>query len=189
MSTVLSAAYDAPPYAVARLVVQQYRQIVLAFVRNVIPPAFIDQVDFEQRVGVIDQPAGQYSASADTGVKPNPPAEVRETEYPSEVNQYGFITETGGAGRTRGGLSLVREYRYLADAGNLKIRADRVRFAPYGLFGGKPGGKSKNQLSTADKKVTLAAKVKNVPLVKGDVVRHEMAGAGGYGWSFERDPE
>ena len=128
-------------------------------------------------------------ASNVTGLQSNTPVEVLETEYPIEVIQYGFITDTGGAGRTRGGLGLVREYRYLADAGNLQIRADRVRFAPYGLFGGKPGGKSKNQLSTADKKVTLAAKVKNVPLVKGDVVRHEMAGAGGYGWSFERDPE
>ncbi len=128
-------------------------------------------------------------ASNVTGLQSNTPVEVLETEYPIEIVQYGFVPDTGGAGRTRGGLGLVREYRYLADAGSLQIRADRVRFAPYGLFGGEPGGKSKNQMITAGKNVTLAAKVKKVPLAKGDMVRHELAGGGGYGWSFERDPE
>jgi N-methylhydantoinase B len=128
-------------------------------------------------------------ASNVTGLQSNTPVEVLETEYPIEVVQYGFVPDTGGAGRTRGGLGLVREYRYLADAGSLQIRADRVRFAPYGLFGGEPGGKGKNQMNAAGKNIPLAAKVKKVPLAKGDTVRHELAGGGGYGWSFERDTE
>ena len=101
--------------------------------------------------------------------------------------QYGFVPDSGGAGRYRGGLSLVREYRYLADRGTLQMRADRVRFAPYGLFGGRPGGRSGNRLDPYGENVELAAKVKGRPLVRGEVVRHVLAGGGGYGWPFERD--
>ena len=122
-----------------------------------------------------------------TGLQSNTPVEVLETEYPVEMVQYGFVPDSGGAGRHRGGLSLVREYRYLAERGTLQMRADRVRFAPYGLFGGKPGGRSENRLDPYGANATLAAKVKGRPLARGEVVRHVLAGGGGYGWPFERD--
>jgi N-methylhydantoinase B len=126
-------------------------------------------------------------ASNVTGLQSNTPVEVLETEYPVEMVQYGFVPDSGGAGRHRGGLSLVREYRYLAGTGTLQIRADRVRFAPYGLFGGNPGGRSGNWLDPYGGNVGLAAKVKGRPLARGEVVRHVLAGGGGYGWPFERD--
>jgi len=97
------------------------------------------------------------------------------------------VPDSGGAGRYRGGLSLVREYRYLADRGTLQMRADRVRFAPYGLYGGRPGGRSRNRLDPYGEDIELAAKVKGRPLARGEVVRHVLAGGGGYGWPFERD--
>ena len=33
-----------------------------------------------------------------------------ESEYPIRINEYGMLADTGGAGRYRGGLGLVREY-------------------------------------------------------------------------------
>jgi N-methylhydantoinase B len=126
-------------------------------------------------------------ASNVTGLQSNTPVEVLETEYPVEMVQYGFVPDSGGAGRHRGGLSLVREYRYLAERGTLQMRADRVRFAPYGLFGGRPGGRSRNLLDPYGQNAELAAKVKGRPLKRGEVVRHVLAGGGGYGWAFERD--
>jgi N-methylhydantoinase B len=126
-------------------------------------------------------------ASNVTGLQSNTPVEVLETEYPLEMVQYGFVPDSGGAGRHRGGLSLVREYRYLAERGTLQMRADRVRFAPYGLFGGRPGGRSANRLDPYDSNAELPAKVKGRPLKRGEVVRHVLAGGGGYGWPFERD--
>jgi N-methylhydantoinase B len=66
------------------------------------------------------------------------------------------------------------------------MRADRVRFAPYGLFGGKPAGTSSNVFNPYGANTGLEAKVKNRPIRRGDVVRHILAGGGGYGWPFER---
>jgi N-methylhydantoinase B len=129
---------------------------------------------------------GLDCASNVTGLQSNTPVEVLESEYPIELVQYGFVPDSGGAGKHRGGLSLLREYRYLADAGTLQIRADRVRFAPYGLFGGQPGGRSGNWLDPYGTNVRLESKVKNRPLKRGEVVRHMLAAGGGYGWPFER---
>jgi N-methylhydantoinase B len=130
---------------------------------------------------------GLDCASNVTGLQSNTPVEVLETEYPIELVQYGFVADSGGAGKHRGGLSLLREYRYLADSGTLQIRADRVRFAPYGLFGGQPGGCSGNWLDPDGTNVRLESKVKNRPLKRGEVVRHVLAAGGGYGWPFERE--
>jgi N-methylhydantoinase B len=129
---------------------------------------------------------GLDCASNVTGLQSNTPVEVLETEYPIELVQYGFVPDSGGAGKHRGGLSLLREYRYLADAGTLQIRADRVRFPPYGLFGGRPGGRSGNWLDPYGANLRLESKVKNRPLRGGEVVRHVLAAGGGYGWPFER---
>src|SRR6185312_15652128 len=44
---------------------------------------------------------------------------------PVRVEEYGFAPDSGGPGRFRGGLGLVREYRLLADEAVLQLRADR----------------------------------------------------------------
>lgn len=105
-------------------------------------------------------------ASNVTGLQSNTPVEILETEYPLEVVQYGFVPDTGGAGRYRGGLSLVREYRFLAERGILQMRADRVRFSPYGLFGGQSGGRGSNLLDPYGTPTPLEAKVKSRPIVR-----------------------
>ena len=128
-------------------------------------------------------------ASNVTGLQSNTPVEVLETEYPIEVVRYGFVQDSGGAGRNRGGLGLVRAYRYLAEKGRLQMRADRVRFAPYGLYGGLPGGKSSNHLDPEGRNLELEAKVKLLRIARGEVIQHVMAGGGGFGWPFEREPE
>lgn len=130
---------------------------------------------------------GIDAASNVTGLQANTPVEVLETEYPLEVLQYGFVPDSGGPGRHRGGLGLIREYRYLGRQGSLQMRADRVRFAPYGLFGGRPGGRSLNVLDPYGQAQVLPAKVKHRPIREGEVVRHILAGGGGMGWPFERE--
>jgi N-methylhydantoinase B len=44
------------------------------------------------------------------------PVEIIETEFPVEVERFELIPDPGGAGRYRGGLAYVRQYRMLADA-------------------------------------------------------------------------
>ena len=67
----------------------------------------------------------------------NVSVEMIESEYPIRINEYGMLADTGGAGRHRGGLGLVREYEILSDEAILNVRSDKRRFPPHGLFGGR----------------------------------------------------
>jgi N-methylhydantoinase B len=117
----------------------------------------------------------------------NNPVEVIESEYPIAIEQYGFVPDTGGPGRFRGGLALVRQYRFLETEGTLQLRTDRRRFLPYGLQGGRPGTPSRNVLTP--RAVTELPGKCTVTIRRDDVFRHVLAGAGGFGDPLDRDPE
>ena len=118
----------------------------------------------------------------------NSPVEVLESQHPIRVEDYSLVSDSGGAGRWRGGLGVARSYRLLAAAATLQLRADRVRFRPYGLDGGTPGGASRNMIMGAAGWQPLAGKVTRV-IVRGDLIRHEQAGGGGFGNPHLREPE
>jgi N-methylhydantoinase B len=113
--------------------------------------------------------------------------EVIEAENPLEVLDYEFVPDTGGAGKFRGGMSQRKTWRMLADEGILQVRADRQTHRPYGLQGGGPGAAGRNILDpglpSAQK---LHAKL-TMTLRKGQLFRHELPGAGGWGDALERD--
>jgi N-methylhydantoinase B len=113
--------------------------------------------------------------------------EVIEAENPLEVLDYEFVPDTGGAGRFRGGMSQRKTWRMLADEGILQVRADRQTHRPYGLYGGGPGAAGRNVLDpglpTEEK---LHAKL-TMTLRKGQLFRHELPGAGGWGDALIRD--
>ena len=93
-------------------------------------------------------------------------------------------------GKYRGGLSIVREFEMLADDAVLNVRSDKRKFPPHGLFGGKPGTPSLNYLTHKGKDRLLPALLMETePMMKGDRFRAILAGGGGYGDPFERDPE
>ena len=115
--------------------------------------------------------------------------EVTEAEYPIQILAYEFVPDKSGAGKFRGGTPYRRDYRFLESEGTLQVRSDRRRFVPYGLYGGQPGKPSDNVLNPGTDKVQpLPAKV-TMTIKEGDVFRHELAGAGGWGDPLERDPE
>jgi len=111
----------------------------------------------------------------------NTPVEAVELRYPIRIERYEFIADSGGAGRTRGSLALRRDVRLLADRASFARYSDRHKFAPQGLFGGKPGGKGAlilNPGSAGERRL----KSKGLDMLeKGDLVRMELPGAGGYG--------
>ncbi len=118
----------------------------------------------------------------------NNPAEVIEAEYPLQILEYGFLPDTGGAGKYRGSCSIVREYRFTETRATLQIRSDRHNSRPYGLSGGQPGSRSKNILNPHTEARALPAKTL-LTLNRGDILRHVLAGAGGWGNPLERDPQ
>jgi len=113
--------------------------------------------------------------------------EVTETEQPLQITAYEFIQDAMGPGKYRGGAPFRREYKLLADEAVLQVRSDRHDFRPFGLYGGGPGRPSMNYLNPEENPVPLPSKL-TMTIQRGDVFRHEVAGAGGWGDPLERDP-
>jgi N-methylhydantoinase B len=118
----------------------------------------------------------------------NGPIEVVETEYPVEILSYGLAQDAGGAGKRRGGLPVRRVFRLASDA-VFTLAAEKSRFQPSGLFGGRPGALARYVLITGKKEERLFSKTRPVPLRAGDILDIQPPGAGGYGDPLERDPE
>jgi N-methylhydantoinase B len=112
-----------------------------------------------------------------------------EATKPLRVRRYGLVPDTGGAGKHRGGLALVKEWEVLAPEAVLTIRSDRRDHLPYGLHGGRPGTPSSNVVNPGEDEVVLPVlPMEVIRLKRGDVFRHVIAGGGGWGDPLERDP-
>ena len=116
-----------------------------------------------------------------------PPVEITEAEQPLQILCTEFIQDVGGAGKYRGGASIRRDYKLLEEEAVLQVRADRVAFRPYGLYGGGPGRPGRNVLNPGGEARALPGKF-TMTMKRGDVLRHEQAGPGGWGDPLERDP-
>ena len=120
----------------------------------------------------------------------NQPIELVEASVPMEISRYGFVENSGGPGRSRGGYALIREVRMLADETSLHMRSDRRAILPYGLSGGRPGTPSWNIMNPGPEQHTLpVCPMHSVALAQGDTFRHVQPGGGGHGDPLERDPE
>jgi N-methylhydantoinase B len=118
----------------------------------------------------------------------NLPIETIEARYPILMEEYALREDSCGAGRFRGGLGLVREYRLLADTAVLRLRADRHANSPYRLFGGGRAASSRNLIRQNGEWRVLPAKV-TLEITKDTVLRHEQAGGGGFGDPRLRNPD
>jgi N-methylhydantoinase B len=118
----------------------------------------------------------------------NTPVEAVEMEYPFRIERYEFIPDTGGAGKYRGALGLRRDIRLLQDEITWARYGDRQRFAPFGLFGGKPGAPGQFVLNPGTPGERVMKSKGLDTLQAGDVVSLRLPGAGGYGDPSERDP-
>jgi N-methylhydantoinase B len=113
----------------------------------------------------------------------NTPVEVLEHVYPVRVRRYSLRRGSGGQGRWRGGEGIVREVEFLT-AADASLLSDRRRFGPYGLAGGLPGACGKNMLIRRGHARPLPSKI-SLSVEKGDVLRIESPGGGGWGTSRE----
>lgn len=129
------------------------------------------------------QDAGPYWL----GNMANTSVEIIEAENPLLIDEYGFLPDTGGPGKYRGALGMVRQYRLTADEAIVQQRADRHVFPCWGIFGGKPGALSKSYFVRGGKREEAPSKFVQT-MRQGETFRAEMAGSGGYGEPFERDP-
>jgi N-methylhydantoinase B len=120
----------------------------------------------------------------------NSPIEAIEVRHPVLFERYEFVTDSGGAGRFRGGLAIARDFRSDADEALLTVQCDRARFTPGGYFGGLPGTAAEFALNAgAADEQALHSKATSHPLAPGDCFHWAAAGGGGFGDPLQRDPE
>jgi N-methylhydantoinase B len=118
----------------------------------------------------------------------NTPVESMETEFPIRIDRYALLPDSAGAGKFRGGLGAVRDWRVIADEMVFNLRTDRFKYSQLGVMSAKPAKPSTAVLNpgTVDEK-PMFSKVAGLRLKKNEVVSWRLAGGGGWGDPFERD--
>jgi len=110
----------------------------------------------------------------------NTPAEALEYSYPLRVLQYSLRPGSGGAGGQRGGDGIIREIEVLTDA-EVTLLSDRRERGPWGLNGGVDGSPGNASAIREDGSVERLPGKCNVRLIKGERIRIETPGGGGWG--------
>ncbi|MGH9324701.1 MAG: hydantoinase B/oxoprolinase family protein [Vicinamibacteria bacterium] len=119
----------------------------------------------------------------------NVPVETLEGRFPVRVKSFRLGRDSGGPGKFRGGLNVVKEYEVETDC-RLTLHFDRALTPQWGLFGGGEGARPRVTIYPADGSAPREIlKIEQMPLKKGDRFVCETGGGGGYGRSRDRAPE
>jgi N-methylhydantoinase B len=117
--------------------------------------------------------------------------EVMETRMPLLVESSRLAMDSGGAGRTRGGLSMQRALRVLAPGARYSLLSDGAMVPAFGVLGGLSGipvGAWIDRNGVIEDFDT-PGKVAGHPVEEGSIVMVRSAGGGGYGDPLGRDAE
>ena len=122
-----------------------------------------------------------------------PPLEILEAAYPVQFTQWGLRPDSGGEGQYRGGLGAVYEIELLEENATAFLFGERGKYAPQGVVGGGEGATNLFFYDSEDddatdgrKSPSLVSKITGVSLKKGQRVRLETPGGGGYGAASKR---
>ncbi len=120
----------------------------------------------------------------------NYPVEFTEQNFPLRVRAYGINLDSAGPGRWRGGAGVYREVEVLTERAMLGVRMDNVANPPWGVAGGLCGRSGRILLNpgTAQER-RLRSMEDGIMVQRGDIIRFECVGGGGYGHPFDRDPQ
>ncbi len=118
------------------------------------------------------------------------PVEIIESEFPTQVERFEMIADSGGAGRWRGGLGFLKDYRILTDEVRFSMRTDKHLIEPFGIDRGMAGGKGSCVINpgSGDER-RLPSRFGDQRLCKNDILRLERPGGGGLGPPWERPAE
>lgn len=122
------------------------------------------------------------------GESRNVPAEILEERYPILVEKYELWTDSGGAGKFRGGLGVRRRWRILSDISLISV-VEQTKFGSWGVDGGQGGTANGVILDAGTEHARRIGKISGRRLGAGERLDIEMGGGGGWGDPFERDPQ
>ena len=122
-----------------------------------------------------------------------PPLEILEAAYPVAFTQWALRPDSGGAGKHRGGLGAIYEIELLEKSATAFLFGERGKFPPPGVVNGGPGAVNKFYYDSDEddavnnkKSPPLVSKITGIKLRKGQKVRLETPGGGGYGKPADR---
>jgi N-methylhydantoinase A len=119
----------------------------------------------------------------------NLPIEALEHAFPLRVERYALWPGSGGAGKFRGGMGVVRDYRMLTDDAVISLSSERQHNPARGMAGGDAGERGafiKDPGTPNEQKLPSASGEIRMP--RGSVLRICTPGGGGYGDPAERNP-
>jgi N-methylhydantoinase B len=120
-----------------------------------------------------------------------PPMEILEAAYPVMFKQWALRPDSAGAGMHRGGLGAIYEIELLEENAEAFLFGERGRFAPQGVTGGEAAALNVFSYEQDDgwHHPPMASKMLGIKLKRGQSVRLETPGGGGYGPAEKRDPK
>ena len=118
-------------------------------------------------------------------------SEVIETRMPLLVESSRLAPDSGGAGTTRGGLSMQRALRVLAADARYSLLSDGAVVPAFGVLGGLSGVPVGAWVDRdgAIQDFDTPGKIAGHPVDAGDIIMVRSAGGGGYGDPLRRDPQ
>ncbi|WP_211110474.1 hydantoinase B/oxoprolinase family protein [Acuticoccus mangrovi] len=120
----------------------------------------------------------------------NYPAEFVDNFYPMRILSYAMNPDSGGPGRWRGGCGVIREIEVLAEEATLLVRLDAIEHPPWGAGGGQCAGTGRCIINPGTEREVHVPPLSDGTLVRrGDILRLETGGGGGWGHPFDREPE
>ncbi|MDP2084964.1 MAG: hydantoinase B/oxoprolinase family protein [Gemmobacter sp.] len=119
-----------------------------------------------------------------------PPVEILESAYPVIFRQWALRPDSGGAGQHRGGLGAIYEIEVMEQKAEAFLFGERGLYPPQGVDGGGPAALNHFTYQTDDGRAEppMVSKMVGIPLKRGQTVRLETPGGGGFGPPSARDP-
>jgi N-methylhydantoinase B len=118
----------------------------------------------------------------------NYPVEYVERDFPLRVERYAVRPDSGGPGYHRGGTGVVRDVRVLCERAEVATRMENTLVAPYGVLGGRAGRTGRVVLNPGTpEERELPGQGDGVQVKRGDLMRFETCGGGGWGDPLTRD--
>ena len=130
-----------------------------------------------------------YGLPVAAGLMYRDSVEIDELKHPMEVRYLRLMPGTGGAGRYRGAPAMELAYGPMKSSMEVLWPCDGTVYAPRGVRGGHDGLKCRHWKVNANGHAEELPSVAAVTLNKGEIVKGNQAGGGGYGDPLERDPQ
>lgn len=117
----------------------------------------------------------------------NAPVEAAEHKFPHLLLRHALRSDSGGAGRFRGGLGVIQE-REMRLPVTINAQIERTGDPPWGLFGGRAGDPNRVELRLRDGDIRefKNGKILDQRLAEGEAYILYSGGGGGYGSPLDR---